>query len=82
MEARHRAGDQRRSLEAVLYYGDNEIEALGQVLHEAHEVGRGHDFVFALVENLVAALDLETHPERRDDIRRRIAELREKEERR
>jgi len=69
-----RAGDMRRVLTAVIHYTENDTEALGLVMHEAAECGRGHHFTYAALETLRDAFQLREYPERIDDIRRMIAQ--------
>ena len=75
MSRAKRAGDSRRTIEATLFYHDGEMEAVGQVLHEATSCGRGHHFTFALIENLLAVLCLKGNPERVEQMRGEIARL-------
>jgi len=68
-----RAGDARRVLTAALHRHAGDMEALGQVMHEAKACGRAHHWTFATLDQLIAAYDLEKQPERVDEIRKAIA---------
>jgi hypothetical protein len=74
MSKAKRAGDMRRLLAALLFYTDDDEAALGQVLHESRECGRAHHFIYAALERLRDAYGLREHPERKDDVRRMIAQ--------
>jgi hypothetical protein len=75
MSQAKRAGDMRRMLTAVLHYAEDDLQGLGQVMHEAHTAGRGQHFTFAALETLRDAYQLREHPERKDEIRRMIAQF-------
>lgn len=70
-----RAGDTRRMWNAVLHYEAGDTVGLEDVMAQAENVGRGHHLVFALIEYLADALQLGSHPDRVDEIRREIARL-------
>ena len=59
----------------VLHYQAGDLRGLDDVMAEAHDIGRGHHLVFALIEYLADAQQLGKQPDRVDEIRREIARL-------